>query len=252
MRAVPCSPDGKRFVYQQTDYNLAENRGVTTLWVEEPRHEGHNALDRPHVEQPRTALERRRAEDLFPLGPQRFDAGWEMAPAGGDVRQPSDFGRDVEGFGISPRGDKGVVRTARTGGRPPFGRHPQGHGQVESPDLRRPDGPPLGLLDEGEYLHIFVGDFGPDGLKEGRDISAPTRHGMPAGPYFDTAEIAWNHAGTMLAYTCKPLTGTAYAVSTDSTSSSTTSPRSRRRTSANPPTSTPESLSNRCAQPPGL
>ena len=30
------------------------------------------------------------------------------------------------------------------------------------------------------------------------------------------AEIAWNNAGTMLAYTCKPLTGTAYAVSTDS------------------------------------
>ena len=30
------------------------------------------------------------------------------------------------------------------------------------------------------------------------------------------AEIAWNHAGTQLAYTCKPLTGTAYAVSTDS------------------------------------
>ena len=30
------------------------------------------------------------------------------------------------------------------------------------------------------------------------------------------AEIAWNNAGTMLAYTCKPLTGPAYAVSTDS------------------------------------
>ena len=30
------------------------------------------------------------------------------------------------------------------------------------------------------------------------------------------AEIAWNNAGTMLAYTCKPLTGTEYAVSTDS------------------------------------
>ena len=38
----------------------------------------------------------------------------------------------------------------------------------------------------------------------------------PLAPYFDMAEIAWNNAGTMLAYTCKPLTGTAYAVSTDS------------------------------------
>ena len=38
----------------------------------------------------------------------------------------------------------------------------------------------------------------------------------PLAPYFDMAEIAWNNAGTMLAYTCKPLTGTEYAVSTDS------------------------------------
>ena len=31
---------------------------------------------------------------------------WEMDAAGGSVRQLSDFDRDVEGFGISPCGDK--------------------------------------------------------------------------------------------------------------------------------------------------
>ena len=71
--------------------------------------------------------------------------------------------------------------------------------------------------DEGEHLHIFVGDFGADGLKPGVDIiGADAAWDAPLAPYFDMAEIAWNHAGTMLAYTCKPLTGTAYAVSTDS------------------------------------
>jgi dipeptidyl aminopeptidase/acylaminoacyl peptidase len=38
----------------------------------------------------------------------------------------------------------------------------------------------------------------------------------PLSPYFDLAEIAWNNAGTQLAYTCKKQTGAAYAVSTDS------------------------------------
>ena len=38
----------------------------------------------------------------------------------------------------------------------------------------------------------------------------------PLAPYFDASEIAWNHAGTQLAYTCKKLTGTQYALSTDS------------------------------------
>ena len=39
---------------------------------------------------------------------------------------------------------------------------------------------------------------------------------LPLVYYFDMGEIAWNHAGTQLAYTCKPLTGAQYAQSTDS------------------------------------
>ena len=27
------SPDGRTLLYAQTDYNMAENRGVTTIWV---------------------------------------------------------------------------------------------------------------------------------------------------------------------------------------------------------------------------
>ena len=33
--ASSLSPDGRTLLYQQTDYNVAENRGVTTLWVED-------------------------------------------------------------------------------------------------------------------------------------------------------------------------------------------------------------------------
>ena len=29
------SPDGRTLVYQQTDYDMAENRGATTLWVQD-------------------------------------------------------------------------------------------------------------------------------------------------------------------------------------------------------------------------
>lgn len=29
------SPDGKTLLYAQTDYNMAQNRGVTTLWVQD-------------------------------------------------------------------------------------------------------------------------------------------------------------------------------------------------------------------------
>ena len=113
------------------------------------RHEGRHAPDRPHVEQPRAPLERRRAADLLPLGPQRLDAGLGDGARGRQRASAVGFRARRRGIRhLAPR-RQGVVRTARAGGRPPLGRHPQGHGQVEGPDLRRPDGPPLGLLGRG-------------------------------------------------------------------------------------------------------
>lgn len=70
--------------------------------------------------------------------------------------------------------------------------------------------------DEGSYRHIFIGELGKGLVTGGTDIMPDAQWDAPLAPYFDMAEIAWNNAGTMLAYTCKPLTGTEYAVSTDS------------------------------------
>ena len=70
--------------------------------------------------------------------------------------------------------------------------------------------------DEGEYRHIFVGELGKGLVTGGKDIMPDAQWDAPLAPYFDMAEIAWNNAGDKLAYTCKPLTGTEYAVSTDS------------------------------------
>ncbi len=92
----------------------------------------------------------------------------------------------------------------------------QGHGQVEGPHLRRPDGRHWDYWDEGSYRHIFIGELGKGLVTGGTDIMPDAQWDAPLAPYFDMAEIAWNNAGTMLAYTCKPLTGTEYAVSTDS------------------------------------
>ena len=69
---------------------------------------------------------------------------------------------------------------------------------------------------EGTYRHIFIAPLKDGKAGEGKDIMAGEPWDAPTAPYFDTAEISWNNAGTVLAYTCKELTGTEYAVSTDS------------------------------------
>ena len=71
--------------------------------------------------------------------------------------------------------------------------------------------------DEGEYRHIFIAELTSGGIGKGVDIIGEgAEWDTPLAPYFDMSEIAWAPDGTRLAYTCKPLTGAKYAVSTDS------------------------------------
>ncbi|WP_290535615.1 S9 family peptidase [Alistipes sp.] len=211
------SPDGRTLLYQQTDYSMAENRGVTTLHTE--------ALDTKQVadltDGSSNNLAARWSADgktIYFLSDRSGSMQvWGMDASGGNVRQLSDFDRDVEGFGISPRGDKAwYVQRIPIAAR----RSSEIHKDMSKSKARIYDDLMVrhwDYWDEGEHMHLFVGDFGPEGLKEGVDIvGTDAAWDVPLAPYFDMAEIAWNHTGTMLAYTCKPLTGTAYAVSTDS------------------------------------
>ena len=211
------SPDGRTLLYQQTDYSMAENRGVTTLHTE--------ALDTKQVadltDGSSNNLAARWSADgktIYFLSDRSGSMQvWAMDASGGNVRRLSDFDRDVEGFGISPRGDKAwYVQCIPVAAR----RSSEIHKDMDKSKARIYDDLMVrhwDYWDEGEHMHLFVGDFGPEGLKPGVDIiGADAAWDVPLAPYFDMAEIAWNHAGTMLAYTCKPLTGTAYAVSTDS------------------------------------
>ena len=211
------SPDGRTLLYQQTDYSMAENRGVTTLHTE--------ALDTKQVADLTDGSSNNLAAHWSADGKTIYFLSdrsgsmqvWAMDASGGNVRRLSDFDRDVEGFGISPRGDKAwYVQRIPVAAR----RSSEIHKDMDKSKARIYDDLMVrhwDYWDEGEHMHLFVGDFGPEGLKPGVDIiGADAAWDVPLAPYFDMAEIAWNHAGTMLAYTCKPLTGTAYAVSTDS------------------------------------
>jgi len=66
------------------------------------------------------------------------------------------------------------------------------------------------------YSHIFVADFTNGMLGEGKDIMEGEAFDTPLSPYFDEAEISWSPNGSYLAYTCKKMTGTQYASSTNS------------------------------------
>jgi dipeptidyl aminopeptidase/acylaminoacyl peptidase len=209
------SPDGTRVVYGRTDYNVAENRGVTTLWVQ-PTDGGEPVRITGYDENAGGPVWSSDGASIRYLSDRGGSSQiWSIAPDGSGAVQLSDIEGGVEYFGIAPAGGRiFYVRRVTV--------DPKSSKQIY-PDL---DKSAAMIYDDlmvrhwdrwtdGTHLHVFVSDFDGRSLTPGIDIMEGEPYDAPMEPYFDAAEIAWNNAGTQLAYTCKKLSGAEYAVSTD-------------------------------------
>ena len=211
------SPDGKTLLYTLTRYNMAENRGVTVI-----------------VARNLATGEERELTDLTAnaVSPSWGGDGshiWYATNRGGDMQlwrmdadgsaqtQISKIAGGIEGFGVSPD-ESHIYYTQYV--------HVK---DVNSADIHKDMDKSKARIyddlmvrhwdywDSGKYLHIFVAELSGEGVGEGVDIiGKESAWDAPLAPFFDHAEIAWSPDGKVLAYTCKPLVGTEYAVSTDS------------------------------------
>ncbi|MEG0789720.1 MAG: S9 family peptidase [Alistipes sp.] len=210
------SPDAQTLLYTVSDYNMAENRGVTTICVQQLAKGKVTPLTdtASNNTDPKWSADGRTIYFLSDRsGTMQL---WSMTAAGKNLKQLSQLEKDIEGYGISPKGDKlFYVQRVQVVDR----KSSDVHKDMDKSKARIYDDLMCrhwNYWDEGSYLHIFVADLH-GGVKNGIDIiGKDAAWDAPLAPYFDMAEIAWNHAGTMLAYTCKKMTGTEYALSTDS------------------------------------
>ena len=211
------SPDGRTVLYTVTTYDMKENKGVTNIrsapvsggkWIRvtDP---GSNESS------PQWSADGRTIYFISDHGGS--DQVWCAAPDGNNRRQVTDISGGVEGFSVAPSENR-LMYVARV--------------PVEKrsspeiyPDLDRSKAKIYDDLmerhwnywDDGSYRHIFIAPLtGGAKVTGGTDIMPGEPWDAPTAPYFDISEIAWNRAGTQLAYTCKKLTGKAYALSTDS------------------------------------
>ena len=211
------SPDGRTLLYTLTRYNMAENRGVTVI------------VSRDLASGVERELTDRTASAVSPSWSANGDYIWYATNRGGDMQlwkmkadgsdqtQISKIEGGIEGFGVSPD-ESHIYYTQYVQAK-----------DVNSADVHKDmDKSKARIYDDlmvrhwdywdgGKYLHIFVADLSGEGVGEGVDIiGKESAWDAPLAPYFDHAEIAWSPDGKSLAYTCKPLTGAEYAVSTDS------------------------------------
>lgn len=66
------------------------------------------------------------------------------------------------------------------------------------------------------YSHVFYAPLGQNGIGEPIDIMEGERWDSPLEPNGGMEQIAWSADGSKIAYTCKKLSGKAYAISTNS------------------------------------
>ena len=211
------SPDGKTALYTITRYSVSENRSLTQIYTRDMATSEEKAL----TDNTSSNSDAQWSADgkliYFTSARSGSSQVWQMNPDGSAQKQLTNIEGDVEGYGIAPSGDKlfyvKKVHAADV-------KSSDVHKDMDKSQARIYDdlmSRHWNYWDEGQYSHIFVADIAADGVKNDKDIiGAEAAWDAPLAPFFDVAEIAWSNNGKMLAYTCKPLTGTEYAISTDS------------------------------------
>ena len=215
--AASLSPDGTTSLYAITRYNMAENKGLTQIYVRDMASGEEKALTDNTSSNSDPQWSADGSKIYFTSNRSGSTQLWSMNPDGNGAKQITDIEGGIEGYGVAPAGDKlFYVKKVQVK-------------DVKSSDVHKDMDKSKARIyddlmsrhwdywDEGSYSHIFVADLTANGLANDKDIlGAEAAWDAPLAPYFDTAEIAWSNNGKMLAYTCKPLTGAEYALSTDS------------------------------------
>ncbi len=203
------SPDGNLVVFTVTYYDMAENKGTTGIYLMP-------ATDtKPIVRLVESGSSPAWSSDSRYIYYMEGGQVWKIRTNGHDKQQVTDI-EGLESFGIAPTDDimfyTKKVHVVDIKGGDVYADADKSKARIYDDLMVRH----WDYWDEGDYSHIFVAKLTGEPVKEGEDIMAGEPWDAPLAPYFDSEEIAWNNAGTALAYTCKRLTGAEYAVSTDS------------------------------------
>lgn len=210
------SPDGKTVLYTVSYYSMKDDKSSTHIWSVPT--EGGEAVQITDGAGKEASIQwSADGSRIYFLSTRSGDAQlWSAKPDGSDMRQLSAIEGGIEGFGVSTKEDKLYyikrVQVEKRRSSEIFPDLPDSKAMIYDDLMARH----WDYWDDGSYLHLFVADLQNGKVAEGVDIMEGEPWDAPMAPYFDAAEIAWNNAGTQLAYTCKKMTGKQYALSTNS------------------------------------
>jgi len=211
---VVVSPDGKKVAYTVKYYSIELNSGNSEIFVVNTEGSGRRQLTRTSAQE----------FNLYWIGNDTLaylcTAGetgqiWSMPVDGGNATQISSFEGDINGFAISPDHSRVLfisevkVDKSTADIYPDL---PKSSAKMYEDLMYRH----WASWEDGLYSHIFVADFINGKVVNPKDIMPGEPYDAPLKPFGGMEEIAWTPDSKSIAYTCKKLTGKAYAFSTNS------------------------------------
>ena len=214
--SAEVSADGKVVLYTVTDYSMAENRGITRIYTLDL--EAGVTTELTDTSSNNTAA-RWGGDGAIWFLSNRSGAMqvWRMAADGTELKQITNIEGGVEDFGVNNDCTAlhyvKAVKVKAVNSADVYEDMDKSKARIYDDLMVRH----WDYWDDGSYRHIFTGEIVDDKLVNIKDITgADAEYDTPLAPFFDGSEIAWHPLSNHIAYTCKPLTGTKYAVSTDS------------------------------------
>lgn len=210
------SPDGKSIVYSVKYFNVAENKGFSDLYsIPVAGGDAKKITDfKGNESNPRWRPDGKKIGFIAEEGgSEQF---WEMNPDGSDKQQITKIDGGISNFNYAPNQsriyftrDVQIDKTLKT----------------IYPDLPKANARLItGLMyrhwttwEDGAYSHVFYADYADGKLaSKPKDIMPGEAYDSPLAPMGGEEQLNFSPDGKRIAYTCKKLKGTEYAMSTNS------------------------------------
>ncbi|HPX06963.1 MAG TPA: alpha/beta fold hydrolase, partial [Tenuifilaceae bacterium] len=140
---------------------------------------------------------------------------WTIGSDGKGATKISQFDGDINGFSISPAGNKVLFIAEVKVDKTTADIHPdlpKASGRIINDMMYRH----WDVWEDELYSHIFIADLSNGKVSNPVDIMKDLPYDSPLKPFGGMEEISWSPCGKFIAYTCKKLTGKEYAFSTNS------------------------------------